>query len=120
MLAYLSRHGSDPQTAARQAGTRLRRLAAVLAAVTCALLASAATVPAAFATPKPQPLPGGQYGPVIAPPGPATTVRVVTIGGMAGWQITLIAVGAALVAAAAVLLIGRARAGRRATAAPAA
>jgi hypothetical protein len=38
--------------------------------------------------------------------------------GMAGWQIVLIAVGAALVAAAAVLLIDRARAARGATPAP--
>jgi hypothetical protein len=36
--------------AARQAGVRLWRLAAVLAVLTCGLLASAAAVPAAFAT----------------------------------------------------------------------
>ena len=107
MLAHLSWHGSDPRTAARQAGARLRRITAVLAAVTCGLLAWAAAVPAAFATPTPWPPPGGQYGPV---PVPATVVRVVTIGGMAGWQITLIALGAALAAAATVMLIYRARA----------
>jgi hypothetical protein len=109
MLAHLSRHGSDPRTAARQAGARLRRAAAVLAAVTCGLLGWAAAVPAAFATPTPWPPPGGQDGPV---PVPATIVRVVTIGGMAGWQITLIAAGAALAAAATVMLIYRARASR--------
>jgi hypothetical protein len=38
------------QGAARQAGARLWRLAAVLAVLTCVLLASAAAVPAAFAT----------------------------------------------------------------------
>jgi hypothetical protein len=38
------------QGAKRQAGARLWRLAAVLAVLTCALLASAAAVPAAFAT----------------------------------------------------------------------
>jgi hypothetical protein len=38
------------QGAARQAGARLWRLAAVLAVLTCGLLASAAAVPAAFAT----------------------------------------------------------------------
>ena len=114
MLAYHSPHGADPRTAARQAGAQPRRLAAVLAALICAVLASAATASAAFATPKPQPLPGGQYAPALAPPVPAT-IHVVTVGGMAGWQITLIAVGAALAAAAAVLLIGRARAARRAT-----
>jgi len=67
------------------------------------------------ATPRPLPPPGGQYGP--APVVPATVVRVVMTGGMAGWQIALIAVGAALAAAAAVLLIDRARAAR-ATPAP--
>jgi hypothetical protein len=51
-------------------------------------------------------------------PVPATTVHVVNSGGIAGWQIALIAAGAALVAAAAALLIGRARAARRATPAP--
>jgi hypothetical protein len=109
MLAHLSWHGSDPRAAARQAGARLRQAAAVLATVTCGLLAWAAAVPAAFATARPLPPPGGQYGPV---PVPATIVRVVTIGGMAGWQITLIAAGAALAAAAAVLLTYRARASR--------
>jgi hypothetical protein len=110
MLAHLSRHRSDPRTAAGQAGARLRRITAVLAAVTCGLLAWSAAVPAAFATPAPLPPPGGQYGPVPAVPVPATAVRVVMTGGMAGWQITLIAVGAALAAATAVMLIYRARA----------
>ena len=40
---------------------------------------------------------------------PAPAVRVVTAGGMAGWQITLIALGAALVAAAAAVVLDRAR-----------
>jgi hypothetical protein len=40
----------DSQGAARQAGARLWRPAAVLAVLTCGLLASAAAVPAAFAT----------------------------------------------------------------------
>jgi hypothetical protein len=40
-------------------------------------------------------------------------IRVITTGGMAGWQITLIALGAALVAAAAALLLDRKLAGRR-------
>jgi hypothetical protein len=109
MLAHRSRHGSDPRTANRQARTRPGRVTAVLTAITCSLLAWAGTVPAAFATPRPLPPPGGQYGPAPAVPVPATIVRVVTIGGMAGWQITLIAAGAALAAAATVLLIYRAR-----------
>ena len=122
MLAHLSRHGSDPRTAPRRAGPRLRRLTAILAAVSCGLLAWAAAVPAAFAGTNPIPDPSGYIGdPYIgtAPvaPVPATTVHVVN-SGMAGWQIVLIAVGAALVAAAAVLLIDRARAARGATPAP--
>jgi hypothetical protein len=81
MLAYLSRHGSDPRTAARLADARLRRVTAVLVAVTCGLLAWAAAVPAASATPRPLPPLGGQDGPF---PVPATIVRMVTIAGMAG------------------------------------
>ena len=42
---------------------------------------------------------------------------MVTIGGMAGWQIALIAVGAALVATAATLLLNRTRAAHRAASA---
>jgi hypothetical protein len=38
---------------------------------------------------------------------------VITSGGMAGWQIALIAVGAALVAAAAAVLVDRKVADRR-------
>jgi hypothetical protein len=101
--------------AARQAGARLRRLAAVLTAVACALLASAAVVPAAFA--KMRPDGGPPYGPASVTPVPATTVRVITAGGMAGWQITLIALGAALIAAAAAVLLDRARGTRRAASA---
>ena len=111
MFAYLPRRGAHPRTAARRAGARLRRLAGVLAAATCGLLASAAIVPAAFARVVPDP--GGQYGTAPVAPVPATTVRVVTAGGMAGWQITLIALGAALVAAAAAVLFDRALAARR-------
>jgi hypothetical protein len=81
-----------------------------LAAVTGGLLAWAAAVPAAFAG-IPVPGPDGGYGP--AGPNPPATVRVVTTGGMAGWQIALIALGAALVAAAAAVLLDRALAGRR-------
>ncbi len=113
MYAPLPRRGTHPRTPARQAGARLRRLAAVLAAVTCGLLASAAIVPAAFAMVVPAP--GGQYGTAPAAPVPANTVRVVTAGGMAGWQITLIALGAALIAAASAVLLDRVRSAHRAT-----
>jgi hypothetical protein len=112
MFAPLPRRGTHPRTAARKAGARLRRIAAVLATATCALLASTAVIPAAFA--KMLPDGGPPYGPAPAAPVPAATVHVVTAGGMAGWQITLIALGAALVAAVATVLVDRARAASRA------
>jgi hypothetical protein len=90
----------------------LPRLAAVLAAVIGGLLASAAVVPAAFATVPAPGLDGRKDGSPLAPI-PATTVHVVS-GGMAGWQITLIALGAALVAAGAAVVLDRAWAARRA------
>ena len=42
MFTRISRRGSHLRAAARQAAARLRRFAAVLAAVACALLASVA------------------------------------------------------------------------------
>jgi hypothetical protein len=79
---------------------RIPYLASVLAGLAGILLASAAAVPAAFAGTNPIPDPPGYTGdPYIgtAPVVPlrAATVRVVTTGGMPGWQITLIALGAA-------------------------
>ena len=50
------------------------------------------------------PVPGG-----VPPP----AVHTVVTGGMPGWQITLIAVAAALLAATVAVLADRARAGRR-------
>ena len=105
MFAHLPRRGPHPRTAARQAAVRLRRLAAALAAIICAVLATAAVVPAASAM---IPIPPG--GPAV----PAPAVRLVTEGGMAGWQIALIALGAALLAATAAVLLDRARAARQA------
>jgi uncharacterized membrane protein len=109
MFAHLPRRGPYPQpthprTAAPRAGTRMRRLVAVLAGVTAALLASVATIPAAFASVAPNPGPGG---------------RVVTGGGMSGWQLPVIVLGAVLLVAAAAVLLDRALATRRATSAPA-
>jgi hypothetical protein len=89
------------------AAARLRRITATLAVVAGGVLAWAAAVPAASASIIP--VPGdGPYGPVRAP-----AVRVITAGGMPGWQITLIAVAAALVAAAAAVFLDRVRPGRR-------
>jgi hypothetical protein len=111
MFTPRPRQGTHPRTAARNVGARLRRLAAAMTAVAFGLLASAVTVPAAFATPKPI---DGQLGPAPVTPSP-TTARVIAVAGMAGWQITLIAVGAALVGAAATLLLVRAQTAHRAT-----
>jgi hypothetical protein len=113
MSANLPHQGTHPPTAARRSGAHIRRLVGMLAAITCGLLASAAIIPAtAFAAQVPA---GGGAGGVA--PVPATTVRVVTNAGMAGWQITLIALGAALLAAAAAVLLDRARAAHRAASA---
>ena len=79
----------------------IRRLARALAALATALLATTAAAPAAFA--KPIPPPGG--GDAAVPPPP---VHTVIIGGMPGWQIALIAIGAALLAATAAVLLDRA------------
>jgi hypothetical protein len=54
---------------------------------------------------------GGQYR--SAAGSPNTITRVITTGGMPGWQITLIALGAALVAAAAAVILDRTLARRR-------
>jgi hypothetical protein len=56
-------------------------------------------------------------GPAVAPISP---VPAVTVGGMPGWQITLIAIAAALFAAAAMVLAERARLARRRATGPAA
>jgi len=88
---------------------RLGRIIAALAALTGGVLAWAATVPAASAATLliPDPGAGGAYGP--APAATGRTVRVITSGGIPGWQITLIALAAAIAA----VFLDRARAGRR-------
>jgi hypothetical protein len=110
MITNPSRRETHLQTTAEPFATRLRRITAVLAAVISGLLASVAIVPAAFAM---VPDPGGAgAGNQVAPTPPPT---VVTVGGMAGWQITLIALGAALAAATVAVLLDRALAARRTT-----
>ena len=101
MSAYLSRRHGHLTTAAR-----LRRITATLAAAALGLLTWAAAAPAAFA--KVLPPDDTSYGPVHG-----TTVRVITAGGTPGWQITVIAVAAALVAATAAVFLDRTRASRR-------
>jgi hypothetical protein len=111
MFAPLSRQGPHQPLAVRTPAGRLRRLAGALAAIACGLLALAATIPPASAAIIPVPGPGGAYGP--APAATGGTVRVITAGGMPGWQITLIAVAAALVAATVAVFLDRARPSRR-------
>jgi hypothetical protein len=84
----------------------VRWLTAALAGSACLLLASAA-----FAVPSFARVPASGL-PAVAPPGPVTST-VAVAGGMPGWQIALIAVGAALLAAGAAVFLDRARAARR-------
>jgi hypothetical protein len=92
--------------------TRIRRCLTALAGLCCALLLGAATAPAALATlPPPDPNPAW----VVTPP----TVHTIVAGGMPGWQITLIAVGAALAAAVIAVMLDRTRTARRQAARPA-
>ena len=97
---------------------RLRRVAATLAGLALTWLGLAVAAPAAFA--RIIPPPGGMgfvpasAGLVTVPPSGAVTVtRTVVVGGMAGWQIALIAAGAALLAAALAVLADRALAAHR-------
>jgi hypothetical protein len=101
----------------------IRHIAAVLAGLAAGLVAFATP---AFAS---VPDPGGGYRPVFARPVPPlgtgfrpsapvpasvrTVTHTVVMGGMPGWQIALIAVGAALLAATVAVLLDRARATRR-------
>jgi hypothetical protein len=87
---------------------RIRRILTAVATLTSALLAFTAASPAALAMRVPPP--GGTAGPAPAPPQDYTIVA----GGMPGWQIALIAAGAALAAAAVAVLLDRARAARKA------
>lgn len=89
----------------------VRRLAAVLAGLAGALLAFAAVAPAALAQPFPPRPPGWDKH----PPPPDAGIHIVVVGGMPGWQIALIAIGAALLAATAAVLADRAWAIRRKT-----
>ena len=92
---------------------RIRRLAAILAGLAGALRAVAAVAPAAPADPFPPRPPGWDKHPPLPPPGAG--IHVVVVGGMPGWQIALIAIGAALLAATAAVLADRAWATRRRT-----
>ena len=90
----------------------IRRLTAAVAGLAGALLASAVT-PAALARPFPPRPPGWDKHPPLPPP--AAGIHIVVVGGMPGWQIALIAIGAALLAATAAVLADRAWTTRRRT-----
>jgi hypothetical protein len=89
---------------------RIRRFATVLAGLAAALAAFG--VPPALAVRPPGPgAPGVTTSPgTITPP---VEVHTVVVGGMPGWQIALIAVVAALLAATLAVLVDRARTTRR-------
>jgi hypothetical protein len=96
--------------------TRSRRVGGLLTALGAVLVTFASTATAALATGFPSPNSGGIYDPVqhSSPPAPVVTV----VGGMPGWQIALIAIGAALVAAVVAVLAYRAWIARRPLTAP--
>lgn len=90
--------------------SRSRRAGGPLAALGAVLVTFAFTATAALASGFPSPNGGGIYDPVQT----STAVPVVTVvGGMPGWQIALIAVGAALAAAVVAVLAYRAWTARR-------
>ena len=93
---------------------RIRRILTALATLAGALLALTAASPAALAVRVPPP--GENAGPVHEP----SQVHTIIVGGMPGWQIALIAVGAALLAAVVTVLVDRARAAHRTAATSAA
>ena len=107
---------------------RIRRLASVVTGLAAALAAVVLGAPAAFAQQYPRPLPvatarqatAGFTQPYPYPPaGPLSRIEPVAhhfngvTGGTTGWQIALIAVGAAIVGAGLAVLVQRARAARR-------
>jgi hypothetical protein len=85
----------------------IRRILAALATLAGALVAAAAAAPLALAVHVPPP---GGAGPAQTAPPP---VHTVVVGGTPGWQIALIAAGAALGAAALTVLLDRSRAARK-------
>jgi hypothetical protein len=110
MNTQLPHPDTRPRAGAPAAGRRLGRLAAVLTTVIGGMLAFAAAGPDAFA--RPIPPPGGSWATSVTPVSPAT-VQALGTGGMAGWQVALIATGAAVLAAAAAIVLDRTLVRRR-------
>jgi hypothetical protein len=109
-----SPQGTTPATPARKATSR-RRTLGILIAVTTSLLSLGLTGPA-FAMTVPH---AGEGTPGPAIPLATPTVKVISTG-VSTWQVALIAIGTALLGAAAVLLASRLRTARWAAAASAA
>jgi hypothetical protein len=89
----------------------VRCIATVLGGFAADVLVVLTGATAAFAYPVP---PGGPAGPVQPP----LRVHTIVSGGMPGWQIALIAIGAALFAAALAVILDRARTTHRHLTAP--
>jgi hypothetical protein len=91
----------------------IRRIAAVLAGLAATVLA--ATPALARMVPDPADAYPGHVTPASVPASVSAQIQYRTIlaGGMPGWQIALIAVGAALLAATVAVLADRVRAARR-------
>jgi hypothetical protein len=87
------------------------RLACALTGLAAALAAAVAAAPAAFAATGPYPPPGPPA--VVVRFGPAAHTFNGVTGDMTGWQITLIAVAAAIAGAVVGVLLDRGRAARR-------
>jgi hypothetical protein len=87
----------------------IRRFAAVMAGLAAAVLL--ATPALARMVPNPADAYPGHVAPASVPA--QIQYRTIVAGGMPGWQIALIAVGAALLAATVAVLADRARAARR-------
>jgi hypothetical protein len=111
----LNRSCYEPKEIVMNPIRHIRRMTAALAGLAGALLAFAAA-PAAFALPVP---PSGGSG-VTSPPQPPVQIHTVVMGGMPGWQVALIAIGAALFTAAAAVVLDRAWTTRRRSATAAA
>ena len=89
--------------------THIGRIIGALTGLAAAIIACLAAAPAAFANEVPAP--GG-------PAGSPVQVHTIVAGGMPGWQIALIAVGAAVFAAVLAVTADRAFAAHRHAAAP--
>ena len=90
----------------------IRRLAGIVAGLAGVLLAFTAASPAALAIHVPPP---GGYDRTGQPP---PQVHTIVTGGMPGWQITLIAAAAAVIAATVAVIVDRVWAARRHLPAP--